>query len=488
MGKKSSLKKNYIYNLIYQILLIILPIVTVPYVSRILSPDGIGQNSFCSSLITYFTMFASLGFGVYGQREISKQQEDIGERTKCFYEIVICRLVPTVLSLLVHFIFIQTGVYGAYTTLMKVFTINIVSVAIDISFFFQGVEDFKSLTLKNLLVKILGVASIFIFVKTADDLSIYAFINVLVGIISSAFMWTSLRGRLSKCGVKDLNPIRHLLPSLKLFIPTIATSIYLVLDKSLIGLITKSNVENGYYEQAEKIAKMALTIITCYGTIMTPRNSFEFKNGGADKVKLNVYKAMHYVWVVGLPMLLGICLVADNFVPWFLGADFVPAARLLCIFSLLLVIIGFSNVLGLQYLIPAGKDFQYTVSLICGAISNFVLNIIFINLWGALGACMATIIAELVVSLTMYIFVRKELSLKELFKTALKPMLAGIVMVLLVLPLSLNLAPSIISTTVIVVAGVLVYGVTILLLRDRFVRGILDTTRAKLTKPTDNAD
>lgn len=482
MNKKASLKKNYIYNLVYQLLLIILPIITIPYVSRVLLPEGVGQNSFCLSIVTYFTMFASLGFGIYGQRAISMAQDSKEKQSKLFWEIVICKSIPTLLSLIVHGILIATGAYGANAKLMIILSINIVAIMFDINFFFQGNENFKTLTIKNLLIKITGVIAIFLFVKQQSDLRLYVLINSLVIIISNLFMWISLKGYLQKVSIKELNPFIHLKPALKLFVPTIAISVYVVLDKFLIGVITKSNLENGYYEQAEKIVKIALTIITCYGTIMTPRNSYEYKNGNTEKLQQNIYQAFHYVWIIGVPIMFGIILVAGNLLPWFLGNEFIPAILLVIVLSPLILIMGISNVIGVQYLIPTEKDNKYTISLIAGAVVNLILNLILIKFIGALGACIATVFAELAISIVMLYFARKELEFKKIFKSVIKPLIAGLIMCAIVIPIALYLAPSVINSIIIICAGCLAYGVAILILRDEMVIGIIKQVLSKIKK------
>lgn len=476
---KKSIKKNYVYNVIYQLLLIIIPIVVTPYVSRVLDPAGIGEYSFSYSLITYFTIFASLGFGVYAQREIAKYQDDPHRQSIIFWEINICRLIPVMLSLIVNIILVFSGVYGKYADLMLLFCINIVAVALDIAFFFQGNEEFGKVVLINVVIKVLGTIGIFVLVKNPNHVWIYALLNSLILIVSNLSIWFFLRKKLVKIKLSELKPLRHLPGTIRLFIPTLATSIYMVLDKSLIGFITHTDAENGFYEQAEKIVKMATMIITCLGTVMTSRNTYELERGNIAKVQENNYKALHFVWLLGLPLTTGIVLTANNLVPWFLGPNFDKSILLMQVLAALVLILGISNVIGLQYLLPYKKDRQFTFAVAGGAIINLCLNIPFIYLLGALGAAVVTIITESIVTITMLFMAAKHLSIWRIFKMAVKPLLASVVMSIAVFPLSLYLAPSILNTFILAGVGLIVYGIMILLLRDELLFSFLRELKNK---------
>ncbi|MBQ7797912.1 MAG: oligosaccharide flippase family protein [Clostridia bacterium] len=463
--KNKSIKKNYIFNLIYQILLVVIPLIVTPYISRVLLPEGVGKYSFALSIVTYFTLFASFGFENYAQREIAKNQEDKAAQSKIFWEIIICRSITVCISLCIYltlFLF-----YDRNLELMQILTINIISAAFDIAFFFQGNEEFDKLIARSVILKVIGLILIFSFVKQVSDLKIYTLINSIIVIASALIFWPSLIGRLTKVSIKTLNPLKHLRGSFKLFIPALATVLYTMLDKTLIGLITKSDVQNGYYEQAEKIVKLSMIVITCLGAAMIPRNSHEIAQGNHKQVKQNVYNSFNFVWLLGFPMMFGIILVAENLVPWFLGDKFTYSIWLLKLFAPLVVIIGTSNILGIQYMIPYKKEKQYTISLIMGCIINLILNLILIYFYEAIGATIATIIAECGVSVTMFLFLRKELSIITILKSAIKPLIAGIIMFICCYPLTLILSASIFNTCLIVGAGILVYGVTIILLRDK---------------------
>ena len=248
-NKKPGIKKNYFYNLVYQIFLLIIPLITTPYVSRILLADGVGKYSFSVSLITYFTIFAALGFGYYAQREIAKHQNDIKRQTEVFWEINICKLLPVAIALLTNIILCSLKVYQGYNILMWILNINILTVAFDINYFFQGNENFKSIIVRNSVIKIVAIVSIFVFVKKESDVWAYTLINSTSAFLSMVSMWVPIRKLIVKIDFKAIKPFRHLKGTLILFLPTIAVSIYTILDKTLIGVLIKDTYtaldENG---------------------------------------------------------------------------------------------------------------------------------------------------------------------------------------------------------------------------------------------------
>ena len=487
--KRKSVKKNYIYNVIYQLFLVLVPLIVTPYISRVLSPEGVGESSFSYSLIAYFTIFGSLGFGYYAQREIAKYQNQKENQSRIFWEINLCRLVSVGIALLLNIMMCLFQVYDKYTLLMWVFSINIFAIAFDISFFFQGNEEFGKLVLRNVIIKAISIACIFIFVKNEQDVWIYALINAAMLIVSNLSMWGYLPKLLVRIPIKSLRPFKHLKGTLKLFIPTIATSIYTVLDRTLIGVLIPdtytviengkevvkriSDLENGLYEQSEKLVKMAMTIITCFGSVMIPRNSYEISQGNLDKVRQNIYTSSRLVWLVGVPMVLGLIATASNFVPWFYGEGYEKCIPLISIFSVLILLIGFSNIFGLQYLVPSGHDKSFTIALLLGAVLNLILNCILIPFYWSFGAAIASIIAECIVTITMGIMVSKQISLKKIILCSWKYLLSGIVMFIPAWFIGKYLESSILNSIIIVGCGIVIYGVMLLILKEQFLYGFL---------------
>lgn len=476
---QKSVKKNYIFSVFHLLSLIVIHIAVIPYISRVLTPDGVGEYSFSNSLTTYFVVFAALAFTTYAQREIAKYRDNIHQQSVVFWEIFFCRLMMVVISFMTNLILIFCGVYGKYTVLMSVLSINIVAVAFDIAFFFYSHEEFGKVVSVNLIIKLIGTIGIFVFVKRQDDVWIYVLLNTLIAIISNLTMWCFIWKRLVKVKLSELKPMKHFKGSFVLSLPAFAGVMYTVLDKSLIGLIAHSDAENGYYEQAEKIIKKAMMLVTCLGSIMLSRNTYEIKRGNANQVKENNYNSIHFLWLVGIPLTCGMIFTASNLVPWFLGTDFNESILLIQVLSSLILLMGMSSLLTGQYLLPYKKDKQYTLAVMFGAMLNLIMNIPLIYFFGPLGAAFATIIAELSVTAFMLCLAAKDLAMGRIFKTMVKPLLASLIMSAVICPLSLYLTPSIWHTFIIIGCGAVAYTIAILILRDQLVMTFLHGIKLK---------
>ena len=280
---KKSVKKNYIYNLIYQILVMIIPLITTPYLSRVLGAENIGIYSYTLSITTYFILFGSLGVAMYGQREIAYVQDNKDKRSKTFYEIFIMRIITLFISLIIFYI--TFCIKGEYNVYYKILILEIIANAIDISWYFQGLEEFKKTVIRNTIVKLISVVCIFVLVKNNNDLNKYFAIYVLSNVIGNLSLWLYIPKYTSKVKLNELKVIRHLKPTIILFIPQVATQIYTVLDKTMIGAIIADKSEVGYYEQAQKIIKLLMTIATSLGTVMMPRIAATYSKGNKEKVR-----------------------------------------------------------------------------------------------------------------------------------------------------------------------------------------------------------
>ena len=462
--EKKSVARNYIYNLSYQILAIIIPLITTPYLSRVLGAENIGIYSYTLSITTYFILFGSLGSAMYGQREIAYVQKSINKRSITFYEIFIMRLITLFISLLIfYFTFCLNG---QYTTYYKILILEIIANAIDISWFFQGLEEFKKTVVRNMLVKLISVICIFVFVKTSNDLNKYFIIYVLSILLGNFSLWMYISKYINKIDLKELKIIRHIKPMMMLFIPQIATQIYTVLDKIMIGTIVSDKSEVGYYEQAQKIIKLLMTIATSLGTVMLPRIAATYAEGNNKKVKEYMNKSFAFIMMIAFPLMMGIISVAYKFVPVFYGEGYDKVAPLLCIISPIIILIGLSNVTGTQYLLPTKQQNKYTLSVIIGAFINFIFNFIFIKNLASIGASIATVIAELSVTLTQFILIRKEIEIKDIFKISYKYIISSIIMFAFSIIIGYFISNNIFSIIVQAISSICIYFALLLLMKD----------------------
>lgn len=473
--QKKDIKLNYIYNVAYQVLTLITPLLTAPYLSRVLEPDGVGTVSYVESIAAYFTLFATMGISTYGQREISYVQDDVEKRSVVFWNTKILGFCSSAVVTLIYVVFAL--LQKERSTLYLILTMNLVAVFFDVTWFFQGMEEFGKTVARNIIIKFLHIAYIFLFVKTKEDMPLYVLGLGLFTALGNLSMWAYLPRYVRKIKVRELRPFQDIKVVWSLFIPTIAMQIYTVLDKTMIGLITSSSFENGYYEQAVKISKMLLAVATAQGAVMATRVGCLFGQNETFEARRLIYRSYRLTWFLGIPLCFGIIMTAGNFVPWFFGPGYDKVVPLLRILSLLLLAIGINGVTGVQYFIPTKRQNLFTLTVIIGACTNFVLNMILIRRMQSIGAAIASVAAETVIAVVQLVIVRKELSPGKVLSEGIHYYIAGAIMILVLWPVCHCLSPSIVHTAVIVAVGAAVYFLTLLAERDEFflsnARGVL---------------
>lgn len=467
---KKSIAKNYIYNLIYQMLTILLPLVTTPYLSRVLGAEPIGIYGYTISIVTYFILFGSLGVAMYGQREIAYLQQDKKGRSKAFWEIIIIRTTTLIIStLLFYLIYGRSGEYALY---YRILIVQLVANIFDISWLFQGIEEFDKTVVRNLIVKLLSLVLIFVIIKTPDDLWKYFLIYVGAELIGNVTLWLYLPKYLEKINIKELEFKKHIKPTLSLFVPQIAIQIYTVLDKTMIGKITGNMTEVGYYEQAQKIVKAALVVTSALQTVMNSRIANAYANKDEKEIKSCLEKSFNFVWFLTIPMMFGLIAVANKFVPWYYGEGFDGVTSILIATSPILVAIGLSGVTGVQYLVQIGKQKEFTISVTIGAIINVIVNAILIPFWGGIGAAIASVIAEVTILGIQIIYIKNQFTILEILKASIKCVISGIVMFIVVKILVNYMNVSILNTIIEVIVGGIIYLLMLVILRYKFLQDL----------------
>lgn len=488
--KKKSIAKNYVYNLIYQLLTIFLPLITTPYLSRILGAEQIGIYGYTTSIVTYFILFGSLGTSMYGQREIAYHQNNEKKKSKVFFEIVIIRFVSLSISLLLfYFIYARVGDYSLY---YKILLIQLAANIFDISWLFQGIEEFDKTVVRNLIVKLLCLILIFVVVKDYDDLWLYFLIYAFSELIGNLSIWLYVPKYIKKVKISELNFKRHIKQMFSLLIPQIAIQIYTVFDKTMIGLITEDMTEVGYYEQAQKIVKAALMIVNALQIVMNSRIANAYAARDDQEVRDCLEKSFNFMWLLSIPMMFGLIAVAPNFVPWYYGKGYNNVINILIATAPILVAIGLNGITGIQYLVQIGKEKIFTKSVIIGSIVNVVFNFVLIKYYGGMGAAISSVISEMCIFLFQLKYFKKQFSIVRIFKLSLKCFISGIVMFLAIKFVSNYLSVSIINTLIQVLVGIVVYFVCLLLLKYQFLKDlvsqILNGIKEKLKRGGFNAE
>ena len=462
---KKSLANNFVFNIIYQLVLYAVPLVITPYLSRVLGVDGIGRYSYIQSIVSYFVLFAALGSTLYGQKKIAHLSDRPEEQGIAFWEIVRARLLTTLFFGLIYLVLIVP--HSRYPILYMTAGLEIISVWFDIGWLYQGCENFQTVSIINSAFRIGEVVLVFLLVHSPYDLGKYILIHCGTLILGYLGQWfflpvsPSLRKK-----AKWKNSIIHIHAASLLFISQIAIQIYTVLDKTMIGMITQSDAQNGYYEQAQKLIKVPIALIGAMGTVVASRVATLYMDKKQSEIHNMIEFSFQIVCALCIPMMVGIVIISDRFVPIFYGEGFEPVGGLLRILSPVIFIISCSNVIGIQLLVPTNREKLMTKSVIVGSVVNFALNSIFISKAGAIGASVASVLAELCVTTMQMYYVRKEYSLVKILMLFVRYLLCTVPMGLVGILLSKVLEDNIISLIEIILCCTAVYGVTLIVLRD----------------------
>lgn len=424
-----STSKNFIYNAIYQIFIYLIPLVTVPYISRVLGVNNIGIYSYTYSIVSYFMLASMLGINNYGAREIAKLSNDKERMSRKFFSIYFLQLTINFLMIIVYFIVVYYGKFDN-KTIMLVQGIYLISCGLDINWFFFGLEKFKITISRNFIIKFLSLILIFLFVKNRNDLWIYTSILSVSTLVSQLYLWIFIRKEIIFVKVKLNEIFSNFKQCLILFIPVVSYSIYRIMDKTMIGGIV-SATELGYYENAEKIINIPLGFVSALGTVMMPHMSKLTNKKFEETIKYSFKLTCFIIF----PMIIGLFLISQNFTQIFFGSEFSKSGIIIKYLLPTILFGGITSVIRTNFLIPKSKDRIYVISTIIGAIINLILNIIFIPIYGAVGACIGTIVTEFVIMIYQILCTKNDINYIILFKSSLvfliKSLIIGFVIVLI---------------------------------------------------------
>ena len=415
--------KNYLYNLSYQILTIILPIITVPYVTRIFTSEALGNYVFYNSIVSYFSLFAMLGIGVYGTKQIAAASDV----SSTFWNIYAIQLIASILAMAVYIIAIfcipQMG--GIIPLIVG---ITLFAKMIDISWLFSGKEDFKKITIRNTVVRIIGVISIFTFVKSSDDLYLYVFLIVIFDFLGQFVMWVPAKKFIKRPSFNAKVIKKNLHPIVLLFLPQVAISLYVVLDRTLLGLLG-SYSDVGIYEQGQKLVSILLKVVSSLGVVMLPRVA-NLLSERRDKEAQNMVKFSFILYnLIIFPMMFGLIAVNEVFVKLFLGQNFQDVKYVLYVIVFNIMFVGWTNILGYQVLVVRNKNKEFMLSTTIPAFVSVAVNIAVIPFFGYIGASITSVVVEVLVFAIQWYYSRNIINKNLLFnKDLAKIILSSLVM------------------------------------------------------------
>ena len=472
--------KNYLYNLSFQLLTIILPIITTPYVSRILQVDGVGRYSVSYAVTNYFVLFGLLGFSGYGNREIAYVRNNKEEKIQTFWEINNARFLTMGLSTLVYVVYVICAVSPELKMLYAVQGFTLAASWVDISWYYTGTEEFKTTALRNIAVKLFSVVLIFSFVKQKSDLVLYALIISASAFAGNVFLWKGIdiRGDFKWRRTRKGKTVYHLKRTMGLWIPALAINVFAYLDKIMLGFIC-DETQVGLYESSDKIARMAVYAVTSFTSVILPKTANLYANNQIGEFKEKIHYALSFVMMLAIPISFGIMGISKTIVPWFFGQGYAQVEYLLLISSWLTLTLGLSSVFGNAVLIALNREKQYTFAVVVAAVLNILENIILIPKFQAYGALIATVMSEYTNMLIMMFFAREFFDMKSFLQSFAKYVLLGIFMGVITYSIGLVLEPKMLTTFLQILVGVLVYCVSLLLVRDKNMLLFLRMVRRK---------
>lgn len=454
--------KNFLYNVAYQILIMILPLITAPYIARVLGAELIGVYSYTHSIAYYFVLFAQLGLSVYGNRTVAQVRDNQDKLNYTFSSLYKLQLLIAIISCVVYMTYVSGFAKHEYKVYFALQFLYVISGVFDINWFYFGIEKFKLTVTRNTIIKILTVVLILLLVKDKSDLSVYIVIMAGGVLLGQLAMWTQLGKYVHFVRTEWKDSFKIFLPVLILFLPTIATSLYRYMDKIMLGTMVTMD-QLGYYENSEKFISIAMGVINALGTVMIPQMSNLISKGDIRKAREYLDKSIEGIYIIASPLAFGLASVATILSVVFYGADFSPCGSIIPVLAVSLLFSAWANVIRTQYLIPNTRDREYIISMFCGAGANLIINFVLIPVVGAVGAAIGTVFAEAAVAIAHSFFVRKELPLSHYFKLIVPYVFIGGVMfgtIRFIITFAHN---SVIWLCIVIAIGIISYGVMLIL-------------------------
>ena len=454
-----SIKTNLVFSTLNTLLGILYPLITIPYVSRVLQPDGIGLYNFLNSFISYIVLFANIGISVYATKEIAKIRDDIDKRSKLTLEIFSLSILTMLVAFSSVFVLITcVDKIHAQKELFLIMSLIVVFQPLGVNWFYQAMEDFEYITIRSLIVKVIAFILLFVFVRTKNDLIPYAILVVFASCSNNLCNILRLRQYVSFKNIhfSELNIFKHLKPCLVLFVLDLLISIYTNMDILMLGIF-KTDTEVGYYTIGVKISHLLLAIISTIGMTLLPRFSYLLKEGLYEDFDRLCVKSMNLCLGISLPIVFGLIVIANPVIPIVFGSEYMNSITIVQIMSSIILIAGITNVLGIQILLPKGKEKIVIYSTLAAAVVNFFLNMILIPLLSGIGAAISTVIAEIVVLGVQY-FVGFKFFPRNIFSKQILDFIIGALIMSIVLVVFRTLfVPSVWIVLLYVTIGALLY-------------------------------
>lgn len=483
MGK---IAKNYLYNAAYQILVLIAPIITAPYLARVLGAGSLGIYSYVNSSGNIITTISLLGIYAYGNRQVAYVRESKESLTNTFWEIMVVRIGLGAIGTILYAVYAKLN--PEYSTFFWIYYPYIFAQFIDCSWVYVGLEDMRPAVIKNFVTKLVNIAGIFLLVKDKDDLWIYILLLAATTLVANISIYTQLPKYIGKPPHRIGRLSKHLKGSLALFLPQVASLIYLQLDKVMLEWITKTTEQVSFYDQAEKIINIPLSLITVMSTVVMPRLANEYQNGDKAGIQALLLKAGRYALCMAMPMMLGLFCIARQFIPWYLGDEFYPTAIAMMILAPIVLLNTLTGLSGKQYFTATDQTSVLLKAYIAAAVINIVINALLIPWFGYIGAAVATVVSGLVSTAIQYCYLTRQVDIAPFWRYLGKYFLGAAIMAAVITAVSFKMTASPVTTVIQVILGIAVYFLYLAVTKDASLKEAAAMLLKKKHNRGDDAD
>ena len=450
-----------------------LPLLLIPYLARVLGPEQLGINAYASSIANFFMAVAVYGINVYGSREIAYAKNDINQRTKVFANIFVLRLFTTLTGVILFLTYVLLF-ENQYLIAIYLYALYIVAVALDITWLFIGLEDFKNIVLRNIIIKIVPTIATFLLVKNEDDLILYIVILIGSTLLGNIILFPLLKNVIAvkAINIEIIEIRKHSMTAFMLFIPHLIIQIYAQLDRILLGKF--SNIyEVSIYDQGQKLVVMILGFLTTISTVLAPRMAHLFSNNDDISIKYYLNKSVTLIFYLSLPAIFGLISISKNLSDWFFGEEFQGISRVINILAPMLLVTTLGITFGLQILVQVGRQKFYTVGLVAGAIVSLFFNTILDKNFGAIGASIAKVLAESTVAIIFIYAARDYISFFEMRRPVAKYLGSSLLMALIVYLTGDLIGSGIMTSVVQIILGLLIYLILLTQMNDSLHQSII---------------
>ena len=476
-----SIKFNFIMNFILTVSNFLFPLITFPYVSRVLLPEGTGKVAFALSIVSYFTLFASFGVATYGIRAIAQVRDDKERLSKTTHELLFINII----SMIIVYIALAIAIlvvpkFAMEKELFWVTSLFILFTIIGIEWFYKGLEKYQYITIRTIIFKIASLFLVFLFVKEKSDYIIFAFISIFAIVGSSVLNLINSRKLINYTLYSEYEFKKHLKPMFVLFLTSMAIAIYTSLDEGLLGLLS-SPEQVGYYNAAVRVKGILFTLITSLGVVLLPRLSYYVENHMETEFHEALAKSTNFIIVIAASVVIFFTLFAKETILILAGENYVASIIPLQIVVWALILSAITNILGIQILLPLKKDKQLLFSVLCAATVDVIANFLLVPKLAAVGTALSVIAAELSVLIVQMIILRQYI--KILFSgLQLHKM---IIALLIAIACALFVREIVVNTSTLIIflcsssVFFLAYFIILLLLKEKFIMYVYHTIYTK---------